>query len=171
MEAPETKTENKEPAKKKKSGRTAVFSVVMTVVALGAAAAGAMLGPKVLAAAGPSASHAAPSASSEEAEEMEGESVQFESIVVDVHDDAGATHHLKLGLAAELPKKVERKEFERYSPRGRQAAIAYLRALSFKEATSADKFIHVRDEVCEKVARAIGSSRVKRVLVTDYVTQ
>jgi flagellar basal body-associated protein FliL len=146
----------------------------LVLTAVGAATAGTLVGPKVLASVSAPAAAAVPGASGkphEELGEMEGESFQFEAIVVDLHDESGNTHHLKLGLAAELPAKVQRKEFERYVPRARQTAIGYLRALEFKEATSAASFPRVRDRVCAQVLAALGPTRVQRVLVTDYVVQ
>ncbi len=68
----------------------------------------------------------------------------FEPLIVDVMDGEGTAHHLKLGLSAELAEGVTEDEFKLLMPRGREAAISYLRSLSFEEITNRKKFAKLR---------------------------
>jgi flagellar basal body-associated protein FliL len=91
---------------------------------------------------------------------------------VDVREGQGPLHHLKITLAIELAAKPkDEEEFKRLTPRARDAAIEFTRALTFDEVTTPKRFEGIRADLGERVAKAIGKSRVKRVLFTDFVVQ
>ena len=88
-----------------------------------------------------------------------------------MHDKEGAIHHLKVGLAIEMPHGKLEAELKNYTPRGREAAIALLRSKEWDEITSPKLFESLKKELSEHVSEAIGKERVSRVLVTDFVAQ
>jgi flagellar basal body-associated protein FliL len=95
----------------------------------------------------------------------------FAPIVVDVKNRRGEMHHMRVGVTVELNDKVTKEEFERYQPRGREAAIGYLRSKSFDELTEASEFENIAKQLNETMIRAIGERRCNRVVITDYVAQ
>jgi flagellar basal body-associated protein FliL len=192
MDQPEAVEVPNAPVAEKKGGSKIVLIVVTVVLVGGAAVAGAMFGPKLLH--GAAGGHTPAPAAEEHAEgaepaaeEPEGEgedsaaealptgtpgaTAQFAAIVVDMHTHEGDLHHLKVGLSFELAEKFTEDEFKRWTPRGRQAALAYLRTLEYEQATDAKRFDIVRKELCDKVKAAMGRGHVKRVLITDFVAQ
>lgn len=157
----------KEAPKKKKS--PILLIVIILVVGLGAGAGGIFLAPGLMGSA--SAAPAAPSASVSPADKEAKATVSFNPIVVDVWSDDGAMHHVKVAIACELAEGLEEPDFKNYRPRGREAAITYLRKQTFERLTSQKTFEKVQDELRDVVLKAIGPNRVQRVLITDFVAQ
>lgn len=164
----------KKPAPEKKGGGGLVTALVSALVG-GCIAGGIAVGvPRFLGdahAAKPAAS-AAPAAS----EGPPGEVVALEPIVVNLagkSDDE--VHHLKVTLSLETPEggggHGGEDEMKKYTPRGREAAIRFLRAQSLERATNPKEYEKLTAELGEKVKEAMGKERVARVLVTDFVTQ
>lgn len=176
MEADEEEVIPKQPTVEK-SPKRMIGILVIAVLVLGAAVTGTLLGPRLLPrSTGPQASAtAADSASSdtgEAANEPEPSNPQaFAPIVVDVKNKKGEMHHMRVGITAELSDKVTKEEFERFQPRGREAAISYLRSKTFDELTEPVEFENVTKQLNERVIHAIGERRCNRVVVTDYVAQ
>jgi len=181
-----------------KSKKGLILGIVGGVVVLVATAgAGIIFGPALLgggaAEAAPGAGHAAPAAAGGEhaapkeekaekgekaAEKGEGHGTQekivsanFESMIVDIMDESGVAHHLKVGLSAELVDGVAVDDFKMLQPRGRDAAISYLRALSYEEVTNSKKFAKLKKELAKTVTKAMGEDKVHRLLVVDFVAQ
>jgi flagellar basal body-associated protein FliL len=80
-------------------------------------------------------------------------------------------HHMRVGVTVELGEKVTKEEFERFQPRGRETAIAYLRSKSFEELTEPSEFENVTKQLNERVIHAMGERRCSRVVITDFVAQ
>jgi flagellar basal body-associated protein FliL len=171
------------PPKKSKLGL--ILGIVGGVLVLVAGtAAGLILGPSLFggppaaAAEAPPAAHA-PAPAAEHAAPKAGEhaapekivAATFEPLIVDVMDSEGTAHHLKLGLSAELADGVTEDEFKVLMPRGREAAISYLRSLSFEEVTNPKKFPKLKKELIKNVSKAIGESKLHRLLIVDFVAQ
>ena len=78
---------------------------------------------------------------------------------------------MKVGITVELPEKFTKEEFEKFSPRGREAAIAYLRSKDFDDLTDPKSFELVHKELSVAVIKAMGKKHVYRVVITDYVAQ
>jgi flagellar basal body-associated protein FliL len=76
-----------------------------------------------------------------------------------------------VGIAIELANKKTEAEMKNYLPRGREAAIAYLRSREWDEITSSKLFETIKKDLSEQVIQAMGKERVTRVLVTDFVAQ
>jgi len=184
--------------KKGKAGL--IIGIVIAVVTLvGGSVAGAVLGPKLLG--GGSEEHEeeeeeeehkpAKSEKShksekkekghgkEKADEGEGHgegpehivSADIPSVVVDLLDNQGRIRHLKVGLTAELADKVPAEEFRLYIPRGREAALIFMRSLTFEQVADPTHFIAVKDELSKRVTEAVGEERVHRMMLTDFVLQ
>jgi flagellar basal body-associated protein FliL len=169
--------------------------VIALVTLVGGSVAGAVLGPKLL---GGSEEHGeeeeeAPAksekshksdkkekhGSKDDAEEGHGSSegpehivtVDIPSVVVDLLDNQGRIRHLKVGLTAELADKVPAEEFRLFIPRGREAALTFLRSLAFEQVADPSHFIAIKDELGKKVSEAVGEERVHRMMLTDFVVQ
>jgi flagellar basal body-associated protein FliL len=93
-----------------------------------------------------------------------------QSLVVDIRDGDGSMHHIKLGLAVEHPEGQEH-EFQKLEPRAREELIGYLRGLTFDEATDPKGFDAIRKEVVLRVRRGLGEFPVRRVIITEFVSQ
>lgn len=176
----------------KKSKLGLIIGVVVAAVTLvGGSVAGAVLGPKLLGSeekeddsgepAKPEKSHKSEKKSEKKGSHGEsgGEGEAPEKIitaditpvVVDLRDTEGRIRHLKVGLTAELGDKVPAEEFKLVMPRGREAALVFLRSLPFEEVADPQHFIAIKDELCKRVTEAVGEELVHRMLLTDFVLQ
>jgi flagellar basal body-associated protein FliL len=157
------------PAKKGIGGGMGIAVVVLTAVC---STAGAAFGPMLAGKVGVKRAQAAEAPPEEKVEEPPAETVTLEPLVVDIREGQGPLHHLKVTLAIELASKPkDEEEMKRLIPRARDAAIEFTRALTFDEATTPKQFEGIRAELGERVAKAIGKARVKKVLFTDFVVQ
>jgi flagellar basal body-associated protein FliL len=167
---------NEQPVVEKKSRKRLLGVLVTSVLIVGAGVAGTVLGPRLLSSqAETEETESAPSHSEKESSEGEEEGpvnpMAMPAIIVDVHDKQNQPHHMKVGLTIELAGGVTKEEFERYTPRGREAAITYLRSKTFDELTEPAQFPVVTKELYERIAKAMGEKHVKRVVITDFVAQ
>ena len=152
---------------KKGLGGMGIVVVVLTAVC---STAGAAFGPMITSRVKPAAPPAA--AEAQQAEEPPAESITMDPLIVDIREGQGPLHHLKVTLAIELASKPkDEEEMKRLIPRARDAAIEFTRALTFDEVTTPKRFESIRADLGERVAKAIGKTRVKRVLFTDFVVQ
>lgn len=176
MEPDEDDVVPKQPTVEK-SPKRLVGILVISVLVLGAAMTGTFLGPRLLprSAAAQASATSADSASSESGEatnETEPNNPQaFAAIVVDVKNKKGEMHHMRVGITAELSEKVTKEEFERFQPRGREAAISFLRSKTFDDLTEPAAFEEITKQLNERVIHAFGEKRCSRVVITDYVAQ
>ena len=162
-----------------KSPKRIVGILVNTTLVLGAAVTGTLLGPHLLphstASAGDVASALSdagkPAEASESTESEPSNPQVFSPIVVDIKSKHGEMHHMRVGITVELGEKVSKEEFERFQPRGREAAIGYLRSRPFEELTEPTEFESITKQLNEKIIHAMGEKRCNRVVVTDYVAQ
>jgi flagellar basal body-associated protein FliL len=180
------------PAPPKKGGGKVLLILVTVVLVGGAAVAGATLGPKLLHPPAPAAAaegeaeggdeHGTEAAPEEEEEAESHEapaskaapttSAAFSPIVVDIRGGEGELHHLKVVLSFELAEKFTEEDFKKWTPRGREAALTYLRTLDYEGATDVKRFDAIRKELCDRVKAALGGKKnIRRVLVTDFVAQ
>lgn len=159
------------PAAKKSGKRGMIVAIgvllgTTAVAGIGGAFVGPMLAP-------PAAADEKAHGADEHEEPEVTESIKLDPIVVDLRHD-GAVRHLKVGLSLE-PAHTGGGHggggIEPYLPRGREAAITYLRSLTFDEATNPKAFERIRGELEQRIIAAIGKSRVGRIVVTDYVAQ
>lgn len=182
-----------EGAAPKKGKMGLIIGIVIAMVTLvGGSVAGAVLGPRLLggseepeAGSGGHGKSSKPEKShkSEKSEKKsshgEGESegpehiinADIPSVVVDLRDSDGRIRHLKVGLTAELGDNVTTEEFKLVIPRGREAALTYLRSLAFEEVSDPQQFITIKDELAKRVIEAVGEEKVHRMMLTDFVVQ
>jgi flagellar basal body-associated protein FliL len=170
--------EPEQPKKVEKSPKRLVGILVISALSASAAVAGTLFGPRLLAhraAAAEAASDnsdAGKGGEGAEGSESEPNNPQaFAPIVVDVKNKRGEMHHMRVGIAIELTDKATKEEFERYQPRGREAAIGYLRSKTFDELTEASEFENIAKQLNETITRAMGERRCNRVVITDFVAQ
>jgi len=165
-----------EPAQPKveKSPKRLLGILVISVLIASAAVTGTLFGPRLLAPRTAAATENTNESSDAGVEALEGEPSNpqgFAPIVVDVKSKRGEIHHMRVGITVELSEKTTKEEFERYQPRGREAAIGYLRSKSFDELTESAEFENISKQLNEVVIRAMGEHRCTRVVLTDYVAQ
>ena len=169
-EVPEQPTVEKSPRR-----RTGLL--VISVLVLGAAVAGTLLGPRLFAHSAASTESTAILADGGTPETGEGSESEpsnpqaFAPIVVDVKSRRGEMHHMRVGITVELGEKVTKEEFERFQPRGRETAISFLRSKAFEELTEPSEFENITKQLNERVIHAMGERRCSRVVITDFVAQ
>ncbi|HMR04230.1 MAG TPA: flagellar basal body-associated FliL family protein [Polyangiaceae bacterium] len=159
--------EEKAPEAKKPKGKL-LFIVLGVVVVAAVGAGGVFLGPKLM----PKAEgdvQAEPAASAQDS--TIALTASMHAIVVDLRDQEGSIHHMKVVLSFELADGVTEEDFKKFSPRGREAAISYLREQSFESVTDPKNFKKVSEELAKRATDGIGAKRVQRVLITDFVSQ
>lgn len=165
--------------------------VIGLVTLVGGSVAGAVLGPKLLGGSEEQEEEEKPAKGArshksdkkekagEDGDEAHGSSkgpehivtVDIPSVVVDLLDNQGRIRHLKVGLTAELADKVPAEEFRLFIPRGREAALTFLRSLVFEQVADPSHFIGIKDELAKRVSAAVGEERVHRMMLTDFVVQ
>lgn len=175
--AEEEEQKQGQPAPKSKKGL--IIAVVGGLLVLvGGAVGGAILAPKLLG--GGADAHAAEAeGTSEEGGETDAEAEvpehlvasAFDSIVIDVRSQKGEVHHLKVGLSVELKEGVKEDDFKLLAPRGRAAALSYLRTLTFEEITDPQRYTEIQKELSTRVMAAVGKKKLARVLLVDFVAQ
>src|SRR5579859_1148790 len=108
-----------------------------------------------------SAAHAAGMAASLEKASVEvpppGPTVGLEPFLVLVQDAAKKSHAMKLTIAVEYGEKAKEETLKSYTPRIRDAALAYLRNLSFEDALDSSKTDKIRSDLLERF-RQVGAS-------------
>jgi flagellar basal body-associated protein FliL len=171
MEAEHTTEEAAGPHAPKKSRLGLILATVVVIVLVaGAAVAGTMLGPKLI---GQEKKKESAEAKAEKGEggEKIGDTLELPPILVDTRGEDGSLHHLKVVLAVELAEGAPKDEFMKYAPRGREAAVAYLRTQSYDTIAAPERYNDVRAELSKHFAEAVGPTRVARILITDFVAQ
>jgi type IV pilus biogenesis protein CpaD/CtpE len=104
--------------------------------------------------------------------------VALDPFLVVTLDAAKKTHAMKVTLAVEFePNPKESKEegskedaLKGFTPRIRDAALSYLRVMSYEEAMDNTRSDKMRADLLERF-RAAGAVGASRVLVTDLVVQ
>lgn len=165
-----------------------IIGIVIAVVTLvGGSVAGAVLGPKLLGGSD-DADSSGKHDKSEKSRKSEsgsghgekgddakrlGKLVTYEipSVVVDLRDGDNRIRHLKVGLSAELGEHTPMEEFKLTMPRAREAAITFLRSLTFEEVSDPQHFTAIKDELGKRIIEALGEEHVHRVVLTDFVVQ
>lgn len=169
--------DSKEQPVVEKKPRKRLLGVLITLVLIaGAGVIGTVLGPRLL------GQHVEteepdPSAASAEAEAAEVEAdkptnpMAFEPVIIDVRDKQSQAHHMKIGLTIELAEGVKKEEFIRVMPRGREAAIFYLRSKYYEDLTEPTQFEIITKDLNTRIVKAMGEKLAKRVVITDFVAQ
>lgn len=156
-----------EGASPKSSKKKFVLVGVALVLIAGAAAGGVVLGPQLMGGDAEAEKNAEPAKVSDIVQV----SVAMAPIIVDARNEDGAIRHLKVALALEPLVGVTEADLKNYLPRGRESAITFLRSQSFEALTDPKRFEQLRQELSKRIIDAVGTERVGRVLVTDFVAQ
>ena len=172
MEAEDSEESVAEPKAPKKSRLGLVLAIVaVTVLVTGAAVAGTVFGPALFGHSKKGEQAAEKEKEKGKESEKIGESVELSPIMVDARADDGNLHHLKVVLAVEVAEGTPKDELMRYLPRGREAAVGYLRSQTFDHLVDPLHYADVRAELSKTFSEAVGHERISRVLVTDFVAQ
>lgn len=164
--------EGEEPKKKS----PLLWIILAAVLGVGGVAAGIFLAPKFTkqaAAEGTATAHAAAEAPRQDTPPIV---VPWPPLVVDVPDEHGGSRHVKLVITLETANEHLEAEIAPFAPRGRQAALGYVRAQSFENLTDPNKFESLQKKITELVQQHVGKNargeeRVSQVLITDLVAQ
>ena len=157
-------------------GKTIILVVVVLLVAVLSSVGGALVAPKLMgqpaAAEKPKPKHNAEEADEEEeAETPIFSTLPLDSMIVDVRNDEGEFHHLKISVALEIKVKVPEEELKGFVPRARDAQLTYLRTLSPADVVSTKRYETIRKELSDRIIKAVGKKFVKKILITDFVVQ
>lgn len=97
-------------------------------------------------------------------------SVEWPPLVVDVRDEGGEPHHVKLVVTIECPDENAQKTVRALSHRARAKTIEYIRGQSFEELTEGANFPKIQANLTKLIKGTAGKS-VKSVWITDFVAQ
>lgn len=179
---PEEQKKDVDAEETPKKKRPLLWIILAVVLSLGGTAGGIFLAPLI--------SPAPPKAESESAEsaaEGEGKAaapavqappvvVPWAPLVVDVRDQHGGSHHIKMVITLETANEQLEAELSSFAPRGRQAVLGFIRGQSYENLTDPSKFESLQQKITKLVQQSVGKStkdqeRVQQVLITDLVAQ
>ena len=147
---------------------SAIGGIVKTVISAVLAAAAAYGG------AHQAAAHAPAPAAAEHPPKVDahppGPTVALEPFLVTIHDANKKSHAMKMSLAVEFEHTAKEEELKAYAARIRDAILAYVRTVSYEEATDGAHMEKLRAELLER-CHAAGAHGAERILITDFVTQ
>jgi len=157
-------------AKKSSPG---MFALILPAILAGGAAFGG-----VKFAAAHAATPAPPSAEHAPSLPPPGPTVALEPFLVVTLDSSRKTHPMKVTLAVEFEASGKESKGEEgkddplkgFVPRIRDAALSYLRGVTYEDAMDNSRSEKMRTELLERF-RAAGAGGATRVLVTDLVVQ
>ncbi|MEI7892462.1 MAG: flagellar basal body-associated FliL family protein [Myxococcales bacterium] len=158
-------------AKPKPAGGKAgsiILLLLVVVLSVGGSALGSAFGPAIA----QKWARDDKSKKEREAEETLGENLALEAMTVDIRDNAGVGHHLRVAVTIELghPPMPE-EEVKKLTPRVRDAVIEDMRGLSYEDLSAASQFTAIRNELQERIGRTLGKHRTKKVFFTEFVLQ
>lgn len=150
---------DEEPKSGGKGG--AIVQIALTAVLSGAAAfGGAFFGaPKLQ----------DPEAKVDEAN-LPGPTVPLQPFTLNLLDDEGGQHAMKITIALELTKEASPEAFTAYVPRVRDVILGYLRSLGYEDAKDPKRIERMSEVMLARVHR-IGAEQATRVLIQDLVMQ
>ena len=102
---------------------------------------------------------------------MPGATVVLKAFVLNVmNNKTGKQHAVKITIAIELTKEETVEKFEIFVPRIRDSTLAYLRTLTYAEASDAKTKDRITEDLLDKIHK-LGAITATRVLVQDFVMQ
>ena len=99
-----------------------------------------------------------------------GPTVALEPFVLLTPDSTKKMHAMKVSLAIEFDEKVKEETLKSFTPRIRDAALTYLRGMTYEDSIDSGKSEKLRAELLERF-RSVGAVAATRVLITDLVVQ
>lgn len=97
-------------------------------------------------------------------------SVEWPPLVVDVRDEGGAAHHVKLVITIEVTDEHAKKEVQGFSHRARAKVLEHIRGKTYEELTEGSKFSEIQGHLA-KLIKGVAGKSVKGVWITDFVAQ
>jgi flagellar basal body-associated protein FliL len=158
-----------EAEKKKGGGAAMALGIVLPAVLAGAASfAGAKIAVAKAShgAGGAGADHAAPTPPPE----PPGPTLTLEPFLMVTLDTQRRVHPMRVALAVEFSATTAQEATAAFTPRIRDAALVYLRALTYENATNTQRMESMRTDLLRSFREA-GATTAQRVLVTDLVVQ
>lgn len=146
---------------------SAVGGAMRFVIPAILAAAASYGGARAAAAHGPAAA-----ASAEHAKEVHppGPTVALDPFLVTIADANKKGHAMKVSLAVEFSQSTKEETLKPFALRIRDAILAYVRALSYEDATNSAHMDTLRRELLER-CHAAGATTAEKILITDFVIQ
>ena len=99
-----------------------------------------------------------------------GPTVALDPFLVAVVDGSKKSHPMKLTVAVEFESTAKEEALKPFTPRIRDAILAYMRTLSYEDAVDQEHSLQLRADLLERVHKA-GATGAERVLITDLVSQ
>lgn len=99
-----------------------------------------------------------------------GPTLALEPFLVTLTDGAGKPHAMKVVLAIEFSNTTKEEVLKPIMPRVRDAALTYLRAVTYDTAADRSKVDGMRNEMLESIKKS-GAVSAERILITDFVLQ
>lgn len=96
--------------------------------------------------------------------------VEFESMVVNLHEDT-SDHYLKVTFQVELSSEEVAAEAEGRMVPFRDATLMYLSSLTVAEASGPDNALAVRTHLLEIARHTLGRRAVRHLYFTEYLVQ
>lgn len=103
-------------------------------------------------------------------EEEVGPLVEFESMVVNLHEPT-SDHYLKLTFQLELSSEEAAPQAEAHMTPFRDAVLMYLTSLSVEEVAGPDGARTVRERLLELAHETMGEHTVRHLYFTEYLVQ
>ena len=99
-----------------------------------------------------------------------GPTMALEPFLVNILDEKKKQHPMKLTVAVEFDEKTKEELLKSFTPRIRDAILAYVRSMTFEEATDGEHAEKLRKELLKRCQEA-GANGAERILITDMVAQ
>jgi flagellar basal body-associated protein FliL len=157
------KKEAKPEAPPKKAGPGLLALLLPALVAGGAAFGGAKLAAAHALVAAPAVEHVKTAA-------PPGPTVPLDPFLVVTANVDGKAHVMKVTLAVEFSESAKEETLKSFIPRIRDAALGYLRAMTYEEVLDSHRSDKIRTDLLERF-RETGATAAERVLITDLVLQ
>lgn len=168
------KAEAPADAEKKKGGGGAAMAIGIVLPALlagGAAFAGAKIAvAKASHGAAAGGAHGGEHAAPATPPEPPGPTLTLEPFLMVTMDAQRRVHPMRVAIAVEFTTATPQESTAAFTPRIRDAALVYLRALTYENATNTERMEHMRTDLLRSFREA-GAATAQRVLVTDLVVQ
>jgi flagellar basal body-associated protein FliL len=146
------------------------LSPLIAMVVTGLIAGGAAFGGAKVAAAHAAIANPGPERITVVVAPPPGPTVALEPFVLLTPDASKKMHAMRVTLAIEFEEKTKEETLKSYTPRVRDAALTYLRTMTYEDAIDNAKTDKLRADLLEKF-RTVGAVAASRVLITDLVVQ
>jgi len=77
---------------------------------------------------------------------------------------------MRVTISVEFDEKAKEETLKSFTPRIRDAALTYLRGMTYEDAVDSGKTDKLRTDLLERI-RNTGAAAASRVLITDLVVQ